>query len=294
VLYDLLYKSGYRVHWEQQLKITCDIADAMDYLHGLEPPVIHRDLKSLNCLLDEPVVSTDCEPLVKVADFGMAIRWSPVRKLTRGAGTCHWMAPEVANGTDYEAKADVFSYGMMLWEIFRLDVPFRDRSPSEAAKLLGAGERPEIVQDEFPPECPEELLALMTQCWDHDPENRPSFEQVVETLDKFLPQQGIDDEDFVENAWWRSPTRLGETPCRRVGLDSDSDDEGLVWTRTATTVDTLDRRTGSDSDNDEEDLVESTWWSGERVEVFGSDRRVGLDSDSDEGLGTDACIPMAS
>jgi len=295
VLYDLLYKSGYRVHWEQQLKITCDIADAMDYLHGLEPPVIHRDLKSLNCLLDEPVVSTECEPVVKVADFGMATRWMPLRKLTRGAGTCHWMAPEVANGTDYEAKADVFSFGMMLWEIFRLEIPFQDRSPSEASKLLGTGERPKVVRDEFPPECPEELIELMAECWDHDPDCRPSFEHVVETLDKFLPQQGIDDVDFVENAWWRSPTHLGETKDRRAGLDSDSDDEGLTWTQTtATTVETPDRRTGSDSDNDAEDFVESTWWSGERVEVFGSDRRLGSDSDSDEGLGTDACVPTPS
>jgi len=223
-VYNLLYNSTYKVHWEQQLKIACDVADAMDYLHGLEPPVIHRDLKSLNCLLDEPVVSADCEPFVKVADFGMAIRWSPVRKLTRGAGTCHWMAPEVASGTDYEAKADVFSYGMMLWEIFRLEVPFRDRSPNEVAKLLCLGERPMILKDEFPPDCPEQLIALMTECWDQNPDCRPTFEHVVETLDEFLPRpDGIDDDDFVENAWWRSPNHSVEIPVQ--GMDSDS--EGL-------------------------------------------------------------------
>jgi len=232
VLYDLLYRSTYRVQWEQQLKIACDIAEAMEYLHGLEPPVIHRDLKSLNCLLDEPVVSTDCEPFVKVADFGMAIRWTPVRKLTRGAGTCHWMAPEVANGTDYEAKADVFSYGMMLWEIFRFEVAFRDQTPSEAAKLLGAGERPNVVQDEFPPKCPGELIALMTECWDQDPDRRPSFEHVVETLDEFLPRPDvdsvIDDEDFLESAWWRSPSHLVETPDQQMDSDSDGDDTDEV------------------------------------------------------------------
>jgi serine/threonine protein kinase len=306
VLYDLLYNSTYRVNWEQQLKIACDIADAMEYLHGLEPPVIHRDLKSLNCLLDEPVVSTDCEPFAKVADFGMAIRWSPVRKLTRGAGTCHWMAPEVANGTDYEAKADVFSYGMMLWEIIRLEVPFRDRSPNEAAKLLCAGERPKIVQDEFPEECPEEIIALMTECWDQDPDRRPSFEHALETLDEFLPRpdldSDIDDEDFVENAWWKSPSHLAQTPDRRIGLDSDDDDEELVWTRTPDRRACLDPDprtdelvwTRTDSPDDVEDSVESTWWFAQHV-MEAPDRRRHLDSDSDdEELDADACVPLAS
>ncbi|CAK0895211.1 unnamed protein product, partial [Prorocentrum cordatum] len=72
VLYDLLYNSAYRVQWKQQLKIACDIAEAMEYLHTLEPPIIHRDLKSLNCLLEEPVVSSECEPFVKVTDLGVA------------------------------------------------------------------------------------------------------------------------------------------------------------------------------------------------------------------------------
>jgi serine/threonine protein kinase len=268
VLYDLLYNSTYRIAWEQQLKIACDIAEAMEYLHGLEPPVIHRDLKSLNCLLDEPVVSTDCEPYVKVADFGMAIRWSPVRKLTRGAGTCHWMAPEVANGTDYEAKADVFSFGMMLWEIFRLEIPFQDRSSSEASKLLGAGERPEIVPDAFPPECPEELIVLMTECWDQDPDRRPSFEHALETLDEFLPRPWIDDEDFVESAWWISPTHLGETPGRRTGSDPDMD-------------------------VDDEDFVETAWWKSPTscgLEVPITRRVCDVDDSDARGHGPDEVI----
>ena len=93
---------------------------------------------------------------------------------------------------------------------------------------MGAGERPKIVQDKFPPECPEELIALMTECWDQDPDRRPTFEHVVETLDDFLPRPDLgsdDDEEFVESTWWRSPSHLVETLDQRMDLGSDGDDE---------------------------------------------------------------------
>jgi serine/threonine protein kinase len=265
VLYDLLYSSAYRVHWKQQLKIAGDIAEAMEYLHSLEPPIIHRDLKSLNCLLDAPVVSTDCEPFVKVADFGMATRWLPFRKMTSAAGTRHWMAPEVATGTDYEAAADVFSYGMMLYEIFRLEVPFRDQSPNEASKLIGAGHRPQIVQDEFPSECPEEIITLLTECWAQDPDRRPTFEHIVETLDPNLGSD-VDDEDFVESAWWKSSTSCGlEVPIARRVCDVDGSDacghgpDEVIWAQTNPS-EGWNPRADLGSDVDEEDCPESAWW----------------------------------
>lgn len=186
VLYDLLYGKSFKPVWEQQLKIACDIAEAMEYLHGLEPQIIHRDLKSLNCLLEEPVLSEEDEPLVKVADFGMARRWDPLRKMTRGCGTCHWMAPEVAQGTDYEDKADVFSYGMMLWEILVLAVPFEERSPHEASNLFVQGIRPKIESGNFPPQCPQDLIKMMTKCWAQEPSERPPFSEVLEVLDEAL------------------------------------------------------------------------------------------------------------
>jgi len=217
-LFELLYKSSeahYKIQWHQQLKIATDIADAMEYLHSLEPQIIHRDLKSLNCLLDEPVVSKDCEPFVKVADFGMARRWDPLRKLTRGCGTCHWMAPEVAAGTDYEAKADVFSYGMVLWEILILKVPFQELSASSCSEMLVRGRRPKVEDAKFPEQCPEELITLMTRCWSQDPRERPEFEEVLE----LLLDIEVNDEEKEED----EKASLGNEDERKNSMDSGGD-----------------------------------------------------------------------
>mmetsp|Transcript_51400 Transcript_51400/g.133731 ORF Transcript_51400/g.133731 Transcript_51400/m.133731 type:complete len:218 (+) Transcript_51400:2-655(+) len=180
------------------------------------------------------------------------------------------MAPEVASGTDYEAAADVFSFGMLLWEIFRLEVPFRDVSPSEVSKLLGAGHRPQIVPDEFPPEFPEDLITLMTDCWANDPDQRPEFEFIVETLDEFLPRPNlcgltVDDEDFVENAWWKAspPGGAGLLPAARHESEVVEFDAGVhevdqvIWARSLTP---LDPRTDACSSVGDEDDFESAWW----------------------------------
>jgi len=85
--------------WVQQHKMCTDVALAMDYLHKFNPQIIHRDLKSLNLLLAEPIVSSVDIPRVKVSDFGLSRMndtadedWG---RMTKAAGTCHWMAPEV-------------------------------------------------------------------------------------------------------------------------------------------------------------------------------------------------------
>merc|ERR1719456_1750376 len=110
----------------------------MDYLHKHRPMIIHRDLKSLNLLLQETVGSPSDTPTVKVSDFGLAKMrdedaegsWG---KMTATAGTFHWMAPEVHTGK-YDEKADVYSFAMVLFEIAGREVPFEELEPE---KVLG-------------------------------------------------------------------------------------------------------------------------------------------------------------
>lgn len=88
--------------------MALETARGVHYLHSCHPPVLHRDLKSLNLLLDE-------SGRVKLADFG----WTKGldNYMTGKIGTYQWMAPEVIASQKYSEKADVFSYGIILWEI---------------------------------------------------------------------------------------------------------------------------------------------------------------------------------
>ena len=85
----------------QRLVIACGTADGMAYLHAQTPAIIHRDLKSLNLLLDE---DWSC----KVTDFGLSRFKAGDDKMTGQVGTYHWMAPEVINSEEYTEKADVY------------------------------------------------------------------------------------------------------------------------------------------------------------------------------------------
>jgi len=180
--------------WPQQHKMCTDVAQAMDYLHKFQPQIIHRDLKSLNLLLMEPVKKQTDTPLVKISDFGIArmkeradAEWG---KMTVAAGTCTWMAPEVFTGSKYDEKVDVYSYGMILFEIICREVPFdTEEDVANVGKLTVQGVRPDL--EAVPPDCPEILRDLMIFCWAHDPKKRPSFEMILPMLEQ------VKDEKFA-------------------------------------------------------------------------------------------------
>ena len=86
---------------------------------------------------------------------------------------CHrWMAPEVIEHNPYREKADVFSFGITMWELLTARVPYEQMTPLQAAVgVVQKGLRPTI-----PPACPEALAALLRDCWQKDPRERPPFE----------------------------------------------------------------------------------------------------------------------
>ncbi len=175
-LMSLLMDSSISLHWEKKKKMLEDVASGMQYLHHQDPVIIHRDLKSLNILIDENWVA-------KVSDFGLSRFKAPTvsEKMTGQAGTYHWMAPEVINSQHYTEKADIYSFGIIMWEVSFRSIPYDGMQPVQiVAAVLGRRERPRI-----PPGTPKRLAVLIQECWQHNPSLRPSFDEIFDRLVKF-------------------------------------------------------------------------------------------------------------
>jgi len=183
--FELLHGSPHiDVVYAQQIKMCRDTARAMCYLHTFNPMIIHRDLKSLNMLLDKPVTGSSDVPWIKVCDFGVAkfqVQAGTWGQMTNQAGTQHWMAPEMWTSSTYDEKVDIFSFAMVIYEIICREVPFEEEEPADVGKYTVAGIRPDM--DAVPPDCPVELISLMKACWAQDPLERPSFTEVLRQIE---------------------------------------------------------------------------------------------------------------
>jgi len=198
-----------QLSWPQRMRICEDVASAMEYLHGLTPPIIHRDLKSLNLLLAEPIRTNMDIPQIKVADLGLGRVLQPNgkpdgdgttrssggtetsgSKLTMQVGTVQWMAPELITSPSYTGKVDVYSFAIVLYEIAWQRLPFVGEPGNHQALLrrVVTGMRPDITT--LPPGCPEELTALMKVCWESNPAKRPGFNRVHPWLKMVAAEKG--------------------------------------------------------------------------------------------------------
>jgi hypothetical protein len=179
----------------QRLKISLDVARGMQALHGADPPIIHRDLKSENVLLVAVLNQAEDMPLAKVADFGMAREVSPSATgecLTRHAGSMRWMAPEVMKSGRYCLSADVYSYGVFLFELVTGGLPYdRDpdvtKSPLYLERCVSSGLRPDAAAlgrqaVAALSKAPTWTSTLMHDAWSHNPEARPSFSDIIGVL----------------------------------------------------------------------------------------------------------------
>ncbi|XP_058101014.1 serine/threonine/tyrosine-protein kinase HT1-like [Magnolia sinica] len=152
--------------------ISLDIARGMEYVHS--QGVIHRDLKPENILFDE-------EFCLKIADFGIACEAAYCDSVAENPGTYRWMAPEMIKHKPYGRKVDVYSFGLVLWEMVTGTIPYEEMTPVQAAfAVVNKNLRPTI-----PANCPAALRALIEQCWSLYPEKRPEFWQIVKVLEQF-------------------------------------------------------------------------------------------------------------
>ncbi|XP_026108235.1 mitogen-activated protein kinase kinase kinase 11-like [Carassius auratus] len=161
------------VNWAVQ------IARGMQYLHNEAiVPVIHRDLKSNNILLAEPVEQDSIEgKTLKITDFGLAREWHKTTKMST-AGTYAWMAPEVIKSSTFSKGSDVWSYGVLLWELLTGESPYRGIDGLAVAYGVAVNK----LTLPIPSTCPEPFAQLMSECWDQDPHRRPSFSSILQQL----------------------------------------------------------------------------------------------------------------
>ncbi|KAJ6625692.1 Mitogen-activated protein kinase kinase kinase 12 [Pseudolycoriella hygida] len=153
------------VAWAKQ------IALGMQYLH--DHKIVHRDLKSPNILIG-------ANKTVKIIDFGMSCEWNEISTKKSFAGTIAWMAPESIRSEPWSEKVDIWSYGVVLWEMLTCKIPYEGLNSS--AIIWGVGNH--SMNLHIPETCPDKLRRIIELCWKVEPKHRPSFKLILSHLEK--------------------------------------------------------------------------------------------------------------
>ncbi|MBA0593748.1 hypothetical protein Gorai_010680, partial [Gossypium raimondii] len=148
----------------------------MNYLHNCTPMIVHRDLKSPNLLVDRNWV-------VKVCDFGLSrMKHSTYLSSMSTAGTAEWMAPEVLRNEPSDEKCDVYSFGVILWELSTLQQPWKGMNPMQVVGAVGFQHRRLDIPDDIDPA----IAEIIRKCWHTDPKLRPTFAEIMAALKPLL------------------------------------------------------------------------------------------------------------
>ncbi|CAH8355604.1 unnamed protein product [Eruca vesicaria subsp. sativa] len=167
-LYYLIHMSGQKkkLSWHRRLRMLRDICRGLMCIHRMK--IVHRDLKSANCLVDKHWT-------VKICDFGLSrIMTDENMKDTSSAGTPEWMAPELIRNEPFTEKCDIFSLGVIMWELSTLRKPW-EGVPPEKVIFAVAHERSRLEIPDGP------LSKLIADCW-AEPQERPNCEEILRGL----------------------------------------------------------------------------------------------------------------
>ncbi len=181
-LYGLLREEK-PLDWPTKYRIALDVAYGIKYLHGLN--ILHRDLKSLNVLLDEKLQA-------KLCDFGLAAVKTASQSLSTqrdAVGTLLWMAPELfGRKAKFSELSDIYARGMVLYELLTHQAPFESDLQGRVASIVSSwvsqGERPDL-----PEKAPAEFKRLIERCWAQEVGSRPVAVKVVEALEPLVSEE---------------------------------------------------------------------------------------------------------
>ena len=184
-LHKMLHKDKIELNWSNRLSIALQTAKSINYLHNLKPAILHRDIKSLNFLLDRSYEGY----IVKVCDFGLAQIKSETTQQTLLTHpppcTLQWTAPEILNLKRHTDKSDIYSLGIVYWELATNEIPYRNYQTAVILQSVIAGIRLEIPETTLP-----HFSALIKECWAHNPDDRPNSSHVIDIIEKCIEQRG--------------------------------------------------------------------------------------------------------
>ena len=195
----ILGGAGRRIRPDVLVDWAIQVARGMNYLHhGAPISLVHRDLKSANGKLINlqffSIVTFDfCTVLIlqsvekeddlqfktlKITDFGLARESANTTRMS-AAGTYAWMAPEVIKNSTFSKASDVWSYGVMLWELLTGQTPYKGIDDLAIAYGVAVNK----LTLPIPTTCPQQWKELMEACWSYDTHERPTFKHILKTLD---------------------------------------------------------------------------------------------------------------
>ncbi|KAK1893892.1 Mitogen-activated protein kinase kinase kinase 7 [Dissostichus eleginoides] len=198
-LYNLLHSAEPQPHYtaSHAMSWCLQCAQGVAYLHSMNLLLVARGT------------------VLKICDFGTACDIQTY--MTNNKGSAAWMAPEVFEGSNYSEKCDVFSWGIILWEVITRKKPF-DEIGGSAFCIMWAvhrGTRPPLIKD-----LPEPIETLMTRCWDKEPSQRPSMEEVKNTMSNLMKYFPGSDEP-LKLLHQSSASRSGSSSATSTGSYAD-------------------------------------------------------------------------
>ncbi|KAL1819858.1 hypothetical protein ACET3Z_014727 [Daucus carota] len=217
-LYRLIHRPNNQLDIRRRLRMALDAARGMNYLHNCTPVIVHRDLKSPNLLVDKNWV-------VKVCDFGLSkMKNSTFLSSRSTAGTAEWMAPEVLRNEPSNEKCDVYSYGVILWELCTLQQPWGGLNPMQVVGAVGFQHRRLDIPDDMDPA----IADIICKCWQTDPKLRPTFSEIMaalKPLQKPISSSQVPRPPPAANSWREKEKPISSSQVSRLPSSASSGQE---------------------------------------------------------------------
>jgi len=176
-----MFNSGSDADLRVIAQICVDIASGMSFLHGLKPPIVHRDLATRNVLLNDLHRAW-------LNDFGMSrvmssgLKDGDAQKTKSNIGPVKWMAPESLKDQSYSPKSDVWMFGVTIWEIFAREPPYEHVKAGQV--MIDVCTKGSTLQ--INPQWPAPIREVIRSCLDVDPAQRPTMKQLYDHLNAWL------------------------------------------------------------------------------------------------------------